>query len=97
VKDILNSIHKDVQRTLPALTSQLRQSAHGHGWPVELSSSLNVGFSNNSFRIEHPEELKSHIQDWEYGNERRRPTAVLRKFSNRLDSSAHSHLNKAGK
>jgi hypothetical protein len=97
VKDILNSIHSDIHSTLPALTSDLRQGAHKSGWPIELSSSLNVAYSNNSFRIEYPDELKSHIHDWEYGNEKRRPSAVLRKFSTRLDSNVAHHLSKGEK
>lgn len=90
--DILNSVLEDVRKTLGPLTISLRRSAAASGWPKELVNQLSVNLVKDKVIIDYPEESKSEIDAWEYGNEMRRPTAVLRRFSTRLDSKARSIL-----
>lgn len=71
---------------MPALAGDLRQSAVRSGWPSHLARALAVEFDSKTLRVSYPEELQSEIQAWEYGTEARRPNAVMRRFSNRLDS-----------
>jgi hypothetical protein len=92
--DILSSVLEDVRKTLGPLTISLRRSAAASGWPKELVNQLSVNLVKDRVIIDYPEDIKSDIDSWEYGTERRRPTAVLRKFAERLDSKSRSILNK---
>ena len=90
--DIQSSILEDVRKTLGPLTISLRRSAAASGWPKELVNQLSVNLVKGKVIIDYPEDAKSEIDSWEYGTERRRPTAVLRKFATRMDSKARSIL-----
>lgn len=92
--DILNKTLKDVSRTLPSLTLSLRRSAAAGGWPEELVSQISVNLTKGKITIDYPSEIKSDIDSWEYGTEMRRPTAVIRKFANRIDSKIRFILEK---
>lgn len=90
--DIQSSILEDVRKTLGPLTTSLRRSAAASGWPKELVNQLSVNLVKGKVIIDYPEDIKSQVDDWEYGLEHRRPTAVLRKFAARMDSKARSVL-----
>jgi hypothetical protein len=92
--DILSSVLEDVRKTLGPLTVSLRRSAAASGWPKEVVNQLSVNLVKGKVIISYPDELKQKIDEWEYGTQFRRPTAVLRKFNNRLDSKVRSFLGK---
>lgn len=86
MNDVISSLQSQISSKLPSLAGDLRKSASRSGWPAHLANALSVEFDNSTFRVAYPEELQSDIQAWEYGTEGRRPNAVMRRFSNRLDS-----------
>jgi len=65
------------------LTDKLRQSALAHGWDKDVVAHLTVEHSNNSFNVHVHPDYQDRAFVHEYGSETQRPTAVIRKFSNR--------------
>ena len=86
MNDVISSLQNEISGKLPSLAGDLRRSASRSGWPAHLASALSVEFDKSALHVTYPEELESDIQAWEYGTEGRRPNAVMRRFSNRLDS-----------
>lgn len=86
MKDILSSINDTISSQVPRLNEDLYRSALSSGWPSDVAAYLTVDFSDNKMAIRYPERLKSEVETLEYGNERKRPTAVIRRFNNRIDS-----------
>lgn len=92
MSEIVNTLISDITKTLGPLTMSLRRSALSNGWPPELANSLDILFEDEKLQISYPPNVSSDVNSWEYGTEYRRPTAVIRKFMNRMDSSMASTL-----
>lgn len=86
MNDLKSKIYGTINRNLIPLSSDLRRSAASAGWPADLVNTMKVELKNNAVTVTYPDELRNQIHDFEYGNERRRPTAVIRRFMNRVDS-----------
>lgn len=89
MKQILDSLDSAASLTARRLTSGLRRSAYQHGWSPEVTRNLSVNYDGKGFGVSVPDEYRDQMMDFEYGNESRRPTAVIRKFKNHnIDSKA---------
>jgi hypothetical protein len=76
---------KAANDTAAFMTAELRQRALRGGWKPEVVDHMHVRFDDNGFGVDIDEEYQEDAWVHEYGSERTRPTAVLRKYSN--DSS----------
>ena len=81
-----NAIHRSAVATGDYLTHQLRADAAAHGWNIP-SEALSVKYDGSKLNVNvHQDHIEAaHVL--EYGNERQRPTAVIRKLSNNTDSA----------
>lgn len=65
------------------LTRLLRQDASKAGWPSSLWSTLNVELGNNRVVATYPEEIRTQIEDQEYGTGKNPPNSVIRRFEDK--------------
>lgn len=86
MNDVASTIYKSIQSKTTGLSRDLRHTAMNSGWPEGLARSLSVDMTDGHVSIKYPDELKNEIHSWEYGTEDRRPSAVMRRFMNRIDS-----------
>jgi hypothetical protein len=82
VKKLLEASQKAKQDTARYMTGQLRKQALHNGWDADVVSTLHVTHADGKFSAQvHPDHADRAFVH-EYGNERVRPTAVIRKFMN---------------
>lgn len=86
MNDLKASITGTVKNKLAPLNSELRRSATSSGWPRDIANLMSVEMTSKGIEISYPDEFRDTIHELEYGNENKRPTAVIRKFMNRVDS-----------
>jgi len=79
-------------------TSALRRQAYEEGWPVELSRGLSISHNGSStfFIEDHPDELKSAIDDLEMGTQDNPPMSTKHRFMNRFDKYSDDYDSKIG-
>lgn len=65
----------------PLLTQQLRMRARAAQWPSDITNSLDVVPNGGAISISYPEDLKTKVEDLEYGGMSSMPNPVLRPFS----------------
>ncbi len=65
----------------PLLTKQLRMRARAAQWPTDAVNSLEVIPNGGAVSISYPEDLKTKIEDLEYGGIASMPNPVLRPFA----------------
>lgn len=86
MNELKDNIYNTVSNRLVPLSGELRSSAASAGWPANIAQFMTVEMKNNSIEITYPDEFRDVIHELEYGTETRRPTAVIRRFMNRMDS-----------
>jgi hypothetical protein len=93
MKHILDAFDSTADLAARKLTASLRTSAMDSGWDPQVANSLSVSYSGEKFDVVVPPEHDEAAWKFEYGDGRRRPTAVIRKlkFGN-ADSSAFLDL-----
>jgi hypothetical protein len=91
IKAFKDALHKASNDTAHYMTAHLRAEASASGWPDHISRSMKVTHNNGSFDVHTHESLENHVHDLEYGTPDRRPTAAIRRFSNRT-AEAESFL-----
>ena len=64
------------------MTADVRHSALKHGWDYDTASNTDVLYDGNQYKVHVQAEFERQAMDLEYGTERRRPTAVFRKYGN---------------
>lgn len=65
----------------PLLTKELRRRARAAEWPSDVINSLDVIPNGGAISISYPEDLKTKVEDLEYGSMSSMPNPVLRPFS----------------
>lgn len=65
----------------PALTQQLRMRARAAQWPNDVVNVLEVSPNGGAVSISYPEDLKTKVEDLEYGGLSSMPNSVLRPFA----------------
>ena len=66
----------------PLLTQQLRMRARAAQWPTDVVNVLEVIPNSGAVSISYPEDLKTKVEDLEYGGIASLPNPVLRPFAN---------------
>ena len=93
-KRITSALNHAGQDTTHYLSAHLRNEATEHDWPSHVVNSLRVEHKDGSFRaVVHDNHLAEAL-DHEYGTPNRRPTAVVRKVSNRTKEAEHFYVNR---
>ena len=65
------------------MSSHLRSEAHASGWPKEVTRRMKVTYGKDGFQAHVHDSHKAVADDLEYGTPSTRPTAAVRRFSNR--------------
>lgn len=86
MNDLKSNIYGTINSNLTPLNGELRRAATSAGWPSDIAKLMSVELKNNAIEITYPDEFRNTIHELEYGNEQKRPTAVIRRFVNRIDS-----------
>lgn len=86
MSSLISKLHSTLASTTAPLTRELRSNALESGWPENAAHSLSVHFDEGQFAIKYPDHVKGLVEDLEYGTEATPPSAVIRKFSKRMDS-----------
>jgi hypothetical protein len=99
MKQLFDALDSATDLTARKLTAGLRRTAIRSGWDSEVVRNLSVAYSDGRFDVSIPEQYKEKAMDFEYGNQERRPTAVIRKLkhSNRDSSEFLSIWDRLGK
>lgn len=84
---------KAAEDTAAFMTADLRKRALGSGWQSEVANSMYIKFGDDGFKVNIPEEHEEAAWVHEYGSERKRPTAVLRKYSNDDSKAKNMFMN----
>lgn len=65
----------------PVLSNELRRRARAAQWPAHIVNSLDVTPDDGAVSISYPNDLKTEIEDLEYGSLSSLPNPVLRSFA----------------
>lgn len=87
MENIIAAIEQAAHDSAVHLTADLRERALAAGWHPEVATNLHVSYDGESFKAHvHPDYADAaHVH--EYGDENKRPTAVLRKFAKETHNS----------
>lgn len=83
IKNFLSAIEKASHDTSRYMTSQLRSEASASGWDNDIIGTLKVHYGKDGFQAHSHSSHVERVKDFEYGTPDRRPTAAIRRFSNR--------------
>ena len=83
MKKLADSVRKAAYEASSLLTSNVQSMAAQSNWDEDVTNSTQVMFDGSGYQVAVNSDLKSRAMDLEYGTPSRRPTAVLRKSSNR--------------
>lgn len=80
-----NAYIRAARRVARQMTRELRKDALDAGWSPSLAGAIKILFTTGEFRVHVPDELENDAFDAEYGNETGSPSAVIRKFANKVE------------
>jgi len=83
MKHIHSAVEQAAKHTSRYMTGQLRKEAKASGWPRHIVGNMGVVYDDKKFQVHVHDRHLSEAQDLEYGTERSRPTAAIRRSSNR--------------
>ena len=83
MKHIHSAIEQAAKQTSRYMTGQLRKEAKASGWPRHIQANMGVVYEDNKFTAHVHERHADEAAALEYGTEHTRPTAAIRRFSNR--------------
>ena len=78
-----SAIHKASHETTAYMTTQLRREAAASGWPSHVVHNMGVTYGKQGFESHVHDKHSDEAKDLEYGTTSSRPTAAVRRFSNR--------------
>jgi formylmethanofuran:tetrahydromethanopterin formyltransferase len=82
---IHEAIHKASHETSRVASASMRKEAAKSGWSRDVVKNTKVLYDNNEFGVHVKEEHYAAALDHEYGTPDSRPTAAVRRMSNRTD------------
>jgi hypothetical protein len=83
MKHIHSAIDAAAKHTSRYMTGQLRKEAKASGWPRHVSANMGVIYEDKKFEVHVHDKHLSEANDLEYGTTSSRPTAAIRRSSNR--------------
>ena len=73
------------EHTASQLTNQLRNHASENGWHPSVVANMHVTYDGSEYKVKiHPDYVDRAFVH-EYGNENKKPTAAIRKFSEKAN------------
>lgn len=81
-KSLTDAITQVAADTATHVTAHLREHASAAGWPDHVVDNLHVKFNGETYQVHAPEGYHEAIHNLEYGTEKSRPSAVIRKYEN---------------
>lgn len=84
LKNVKDSLHKASVETSRMMSAHLRSEARASEWPDHVVSHLSVAYNDGQFAVHAHDDHRAQVLDLEYGTPSKQPTAVIRRFSNRL-------------
>ena len=97
MKNFLEALQKAANETAAYMTFDVRKSARTHGWEDHEANSLRVRYSDGSFGVHAEGDHAEAALTKEYGTEKQRPTAVMRKYGNHSGNAAGVFLDRFNK
>lgn len=76
-----------LESDIPALTAVFKELAGNAGWPEEVSSKITVELTDGVLRLSVPPNLNTVVSDLELGTSDQKPTYVLRKFNDAIETA----------
>lgn len=83
MKHIHSAINEAAKQTSRYMTGQIRKEAKASGWPRHIAANMGVVYDDNRFQVHVHDRHFEEAQTLEYGTETQRPTAAIRRASNR--------------
>jgi len=87
----MNHIHSAVEhaakQTSRYMTGQLRREARASGWPSHVVRNMGVIYDNNKLEVHVHDNHLAEAHDLEYGTTSSRPTAAIRRSTNRTQDA----------
>lgn len=83
IKAFKDALEKASNDTAHYMTAHLRAETKASGWPDHITGGMRVSHNNGTFGVHYGDSHKDQVHDLEYGTPDRRPTAAIRRFSNR--------------
>ena len=77
------------------MSAKLQNEAIDSGWPVHVAKGMHVKYSDGEFHVHSHPDHKKEVLNLEYGTPSTRPTAAIRRFSNRQSEAEHFLVNRA--
>lgn len=82
MKNFSEALERAAHDTAAYMTFDVRRSARSHGWEPHEVASLRVRYVDGDFNIKAEGQHADAALLREYGSEKQRPTAVMRKYGN---------------
>lgn len=93
-KRITSALSHASQDTTHYLSAHVKQEAAESGWPSHLVKTLRVEHKNGFFVTTVHDNHLAEALDYEYGTPHMRPTAAIRRASNRTKEAEHFYVNR---
>jgi hypothetical protein len=87
MKHIHSAIEHAAKQTSRYMTGQLRRETKASGWPRQVSANMGVIYDNKKFQVHVHDSHISEANDLEYGTTSSRPTAAIRRSTNRTQDA----------
>jgi hypothetical protein len=87
MKHIHSAVEHAAKQTSRYMTGQLRREAKASGWPRQVSANMGVIYDNKKFQVHVQDSHLSEANDLEYGTTSSRPTAAIRRSTNRTQDA----------
>ena len=73
------------QHTATRLTEELRNHASENGWHPHVVANMHVAYEGGEYKVKVHPDYKDRAFVHEYGDENQKPTATIRKFSEKAN------------
>lgn len=83
MKHIHSAVEQAAKQTSRYMTGQMRKEAKASGWPRHVVANMGVIYDDKRFQVHVHDRHFDEAQRLEYGTEHDRPTAAIRRASNR--------------
>lgn len=87
MKHIHSAIEEAAKHTSRYMTGQLRKEAKASGWPRHIVGNMGVTYDDKRFQVHVHDRHFEEAQRLEYGTEHDRPTAAIRRSTNRTQDA----------
>jgi len=87
IDNFISAVHKSSHEAAQVMSSQLRSEARASGWPEHVVRNMHVKYDSGKFTSHVHEAHAAEAGDLEYGTPNQRPTAAIRRASNRTQES----------